>query len=161
MWSGRNSGRRPPSPSRERSRLTSVHPGNVATGVAPLVPVGDDAALPVSPGEFWADTRHRDRSPRSVPDWTEQSLTTSRVEKFAELTVVEWIGADVHSDRNFDDKAVVGSVLVAFAGIGIVGAGQTANGGVAVTWIWTGIGLSVIYLLYRVVVTLEQLVDTT
>ncbi|WP_436347241.1 Mn2+/Fe2+ transporter [Natronorubrum sp. FCH18a] len=64
------------------------------------------------------------------------------------------------SEGDFSDDVVVGGVLVTFAAIGLIGTGQTANGGVAVTWLWLGIGLSVTYLLYRLVATLERLVET-
>ncbi|WP_226481931.1 Mn2+/Fe2+ transporter [Natrinema amylolyticum] len=64
------------------------------------------------------------------------------------------------SERRTEAKRVIVAVLGVFTTIGIVGAGQEADLGIAVTWVWMGIGLSVTYLLYRVVLTLEQFVDS-
>ena len=56
-----------------------------------------------------------------------------------------------------DPKFVVTGILAAFAAIGTFGAGQMNDGSVAVTWFWLGVGLSVTYLLYRVLLALERI----
>ncbi|WP_049926069.1 hypothetical protein [Halopiger goleimassiliensis] len=61
------------------------------------------------------------------------------------------------AERESDPKTVVTVVLVAFTAVGIVGAGQTADAGTAVTWLWMGIGLSVTYLLYEIRLALERI----
>ncbi|WP_276253576.1 Mn2+/Fe2+ transporter [Halomontanus rarus] len=63
------------------------------------------------------------------------------------------------SGQNSEEKGIITTVLVVFMVIGIFGGGQEADAGIVVTWFWMGIGLSVTYLLYRLLVTLEQIRD--
>ena len=60
-------------------------------------------------------------------------------------------------EEESDPKFVVAGILAAFVAIGIFGVGQTNDAGVAVTWFWLGLGLSVTYVLYRILLALERI----
>lgn len=63
------------------------------------------------------------------------------------------------AEQERSGKTVLGVVLVACTAIGIFGAGRTGDLSVAVTWIWMGISLSALFLLYRIAITLERISD--
>lgn len=63
------------------------------------------------------------------------------------------------SDQTIQTKETVAGILGTCTVIGVIGTGQEADPGIAVTWLLLGIGLSLTYLLYRVVISLEQIAD--
>lgn len=56
-------------------------------------------------------------------------------------------------------EPVVAGILFVFGAMGLIAGGQEADEGLTATWLWMGIGLAVTYLLYRLVVAVEQLAD--
>lgn len=54
------------------------------------------------------------------------------------------------------DPVLVAAVLVSFTAIGLWIGAQENDFGITTTWVWTAIGLSVTYLLYRLVAAVER-----
>lgn len=71
----------------------------------------------------------------------------------------KWESDGMPSDQD-GSKQVVVAVLLTFTFVGLIASGQENDAGVGVTWIWMGIGLSVTYLLYKVLVALERIDDS-
>ncbi|QCS43868.1 Mn2+/Fe2+ transporter [Natrinema versiforme] len=65
------------------------------------------------------------------------------------------------SEKDSKIRQTTFEIIAIFMTIGVVGVVLTNEGGTFVTWFWMGIGLAATYLLYRLVIIAERILDTT